>query len=477
MIKSGYLFDEKSREISRLLFLLDVLLTLLVLLLVYRTRQYLGLESSTGLAAHVALLPILGVPLGYFLTRFGAYQGLRVVSLAKYAYMVVKAFVISLAVLVGILFFLKVDFVSRSFLIGFSLLSILVMVVVRGGLIWWYFRRSVQKGENYLKVLIIGTGRRAKRLTEMLNLHNEWGIHILGYMDTESEQVGEPVLEGKVLGTVHEIEKILTSQVVDEVILAVPRSSLSFMEEIVSACEEQGVRFRFMADVFDLQVARMQMVEMDGIPLLTFDPVAQNEKMLLIKRLMDLAIVLAAMPLILPLMGLIALAIKIDDGGPILFVQERVGLRKRLFPMLKFRSMVVDAEAKLKEIEHLNEAEGPNFKIAKDPRITKVGHFLRKTSLDELPQLLNVIRGHMSLVGPRPMSQRDVELFDRGIQRKRFSVKPGLTCIWQISGRSNLSFEKWLELDLKYIDEWNLWMDFKILFLTIPVVLKGSGAV
>ncbi len=476
-MSSGYLFDEKSREISRLLSLLDVLLTLLVMVLLYRVREHFGLEEGHRLPAYVALLIILGVPLGFFLTRFGAYRGLRVVTLARYAYMVSKGFFISMAILVAILFFLKVDFVSRSFLLQFSLLSIFLMVSVRAGLIWWYFRRSVQKGENYLKVLIIGTGRRAKRLTEMLNRHNEWGIHILGYLDTDAEHVGEFVEQGKVLGTVDEIEKVLTSQVVDEVILAVPRSSLRFMEEIVNACEEQGVRFRFMADVFDLQVARMRMVEMDGIPLLTFDPVAQNEEKLLIKRLMDLILVLGTMPVILPIMALTALAIKLDDGGPIFFVQQRVGLRKRIFPMLKFRSMVVDAEAKLKEIEHLNEAEGPNFKIAHDPRITRVGGFLRKTSLDELPQLLNVIRGHMSLVGPRPMSMRDVEQFDKGIQRKRFSVKPGLTCIWQISGRSNLSFEKWLELDLKYIDEWNLWMDLKILFKTVPVVLKGSGAV
>jgi exopolysaccharide biosynthesis polyprenyl glycosylphosphotransferase len=477
-MSSGYLFDEKSREISRLLFLLDILLSLLMLLVLYRAHEYFGLVTgSTTLPAYVALLIILGVPLGFLLNRFGAYRGLRVVSLVKYTYIVGKAYLISLATLVVILFFLQVDFVSRSFLIQYVLLSILVMVFVRGSLIWWYFRRSVQKGENYLKVLIIGTGQRAKHLTDMLNRHNEWGIHVLGYLDTDVEHVGSSILNGEVLGTVHEIEQVLTSQVVDEVILAVPRSSLSYMEEIVSACEEQGVRFRFMADVFDLQVARMRMVEMDGIPLLTFDPVAQNESKLLVKRFMDLILVLGAMPLILPIMGLIALAIRLDDGGPIFFVQERVGLRKRLFPMLKFRSMVVDAEAKLKEIEHLNEAEGPNFKIAHDPRITRVGRFIRKTSLDELPQLLNVIRGHMSLVGPRPMSQRDVELFDRGIQRKRFSVKPGLTCIWQISGRSNLSFERWLELDLKYIDEWNLWMDLKILFMTIPVVLKGSGAV
>ncbi len=477
MVNPHSLFDEKSREISRLLFLLDILLNLLVLILVFDVRQFLGLESSSSLAAHVALLPILGVPMGYFLVRFGAYQGLRIVSLFRYAFIVLKAFSIGLVVLLAILFFLKVDFVSRFFLVQYSVLSILLMVIVRGGLIWWYFRRSVQKGENYLKVLIIGTGRRALRLTEMLNSHNEWGIHILGYVDTDSTQQDQKLVDGKVLGSVDEIENVLVSQVVDEVILAVPRSSLSYMEDIVSACEEQGVRFRFMADVFDLQVARMQMVEMDGIPLLTFDPVAQNEYMLLVKRLMDLTLVLLCMPLILPIMAMIALAIKIDDGGPVFFMQERVGLRKRLFPMMKFRSMVVDAEAKLKEIEHLNEAEGPNFKIARDPRITRVGNFIRKTSLDELPQLLNVIRGHMSLVGPRPMSQRDVELFDRGIQRKRFSVKPGLTCIWQISGRSNLSFEKWLELDLKYIDEWNLWMDLKILFKTIPVVLKGSGAV
>ena len=144
--------------------------------------------------------------------------------------------------------------------------------------------------------------------------------------------------------------------------------------------------------------------------------------------------------------------------------------------MYKFRSMVTDAEAKLTEIEHLNEAEGPNFKIAVDPRITRLGRLLRKTSIDEVPQLFNVFLGDMSLVGPRPMSLRDVNLFDKGIQRKRFSVRPGITCLWQISGRSNLTFDEWLSLDLKYIDEWSLWLDFKIMLRTIPAVLKGSGA-
>jgi len=182
------------------------------------------------------------------------------------------------------------------------------------------------------------------------------------------------------------------------------------------------------------------------------------------------------MPVVLPLLAVAGIAIKMDSPGPVVFVQQRVGLKKRYFPMFKLRSMHVDAEEKLKEMEHLNEADGPIFKMKNDPRVTRVGAFIRKTSIDELPQLFNVLRGDMSLVGPRPMSIRDVDLFDRGIQRRRFSVKPGLTCIWQISGRSDLPFHKWLELDLEYIEHWSLGLDFKILFKTPAAVLKSKGA-
>lgn len=194
------------------------------------------------------------------------------------------------------------------------------------------------------------------------------------------------------------------------------------------------------------------------------------------KRVFDILVVLAFAPLMLPVFGAIALAIKLDSRGPVFFRQERVGLNKRRFGMLKFRSMVADAEARMRDVEHLNESQGPNFKIRNDPRITRVGRFLRKSSLDELPQLINVLCGHMSLVGPRPMSLRDVERFDKGIQRKRFSARPGMTCIWQISGRSNLDFDRWLKLDLEYIENSSFWLDLKILFLTIPAVIKGSGA-
>jgi exopolysaccharide biosynthesis polyprenyl glycosylphosphotransferase len=256
----------------------------------------------------------------------------------------------------------------------------------------------------------------------------------------------------------------------------VPRAMIPNVDKIAYACEEEGVKLRLMADVFEVHVARMTLIELGTIPLLTIEPVAQEGWKLLVKRLLDFSVALLALPVVLPVMGLCALAIRLDSPGPALFVQERVGLKKRRFSMLKFRTMIDGADRLQAQLEHLNEAQGPIFKMANDPRVTRVGRFLRRTSLDELPQVLHVFTGKMSLVGPRPMSLRDVELFDQGIQRKRFSVKPGLTCLWQISGRSQLPFSKWLELDLYYIEHWSLSLDLKILLKTVPVVLRGTGA-
>ncbi len=470
------MYDEKSKYIGRLLFLLDSLLTLIALIMAFWISHYLFAAKHPHLIRYLPVYIILWAPLGYFLLHFGAYTGLRIVSLPSFAWQVIKALSISLGILLIILFLLDIDFVSRSFLITFTIIEFTVLVGVRLALHWWYFLRFAQKGENYHKVIIIGTGERATRLAETLRERLEWGIHIVGYLDVDSDRTGQILKDAPVLGTVDKISDILTEQVIDEVIMAVPRSMISDVEGIVLSCEEEGVKFSWMADMFDLRVSRMRLFEIGDIPILTFEPVAQSEVKLMIKRIIDLFLVLLALPLLAPIMLVIIIAIKLDSPGPAFFVQQRVGLRKRLFPLLKFRSMYVDAEERIKDIEHLNEADGPIFKIKNDPRVTRVGRFIRKTSLDELPQLLNVVRGHMSLVGPRPMSIRDVNLFDKGIQRKRFSVRPGITCIWQVSGRSDLPFEKWLELDLKYIDNWSLSLDFQILLKTIPAVLKGSGA-
>jgi len=197
---------------------------------------------------------------------------------------------------------------------------------------------------------------------------------------------------------------------------------------------------------------------------------------LILKRVIDFTIALLALILLSPVLLLTATAIALTSPGPVLFVQRRVGLHKREFPVYKFRTMVLDAEKRLRDLEHLNEVSGPVFKITKDPRITSVGRFLRKTSIDELPQLINVLTGDMSLVGPRPLPIRDYEGFNEDWQRRRFSVRPGITCLWQVSGRSSIPFEKWMELDLQYIDGWSLWLDMRILLQTIPAVLKGEGA-
>jgi exopolysaccharide biosynthesis polyprenyl glycosylphosphotransferase len=249
------------------------------------------------------------------------------------------------------------------------------------------------------------------------------------------------------------------------------------VEKVIRACEEEAIKVSLMADVFDVNAARVTLRGFTRLPLLSFEAIAQPEWKLAVKRGLDLVMVSLAVPFLLPLMAVIAVAIRLDSPGPIFFRQERVGLGKRRFRMLKFRTMVEGSDQLQAQLEHLNEAQGPVFKIANDPRITRVGRILRRTSLDEIPQLLQVIRGDMSLVGPRPLPLRDVNLFDQSIQRRRFSVRPGLTCLWQISGRSNLDFSKWLELDLLYIENWSLFFDLKILLRTIPAVFRRTGAV
>jgi exopolysaccharide biosynthesis polyprenyl glycosylphosphotransferase len=468
------MFEERSEQLHRVMTLLDVALTIVVFLAAPWLRNAVLDNDPIDLLSHVALLPFILALWTFSLTFFGAYRSPRTTSGFQYAWAVTRGVAVGLASLLTILFLFKVQYVSRGVVVTFAVMDLLALVGIRLGVVW-YFHRSLHRGEHFRKVLIVGSGARARRLAETLLQHSEWGIRIVGHLDPDPTKVGDRVLESSVLGTVGDISSVLKGNVIDEVILAVPRAMIPDVDKIALACEEEGVKLCLMADVFDVHAARTRLVALGPIPLLTLEPVAQGEWQLLVKRFMDLAIAVLVVPL-LPVIGLIVLAIKLDSPGPVFFVQERVGLHKRRFRMLKFRTMVEDADRRQAEFEHLNEAKGPIFKIANDPRITRVGRFLRRSSLDELPQILHVLTGEMSLVGPRPMSLRDVDLFDQGIQRKRFSVKPGLTCLWQVSGRSDLPFSKWLELDLYYIEHWSLGLDLKILFRTIPAVLSGKGA-
>ncbi len=470
------MLDERTLQVGRTVFMLDVVLTAILFICCFWSRGFYTTEYKGDLYSHIALLPLILSLLIGFLSYFGAYAGPRNVNIVNYGWAVFRAISLSIGMLLTLLFLLKIQYVSRFVIVFFASVEFFGLLAIRAG-VRLYFLQSIKNGTGKLRVLIIGTGDRAKELSETLRKQVDWGIDVIGYLDPDESRLGQNILGAPVIGTIDDISDCMKKHVVDEVVIAIPRSLLEDAEHIAHACEEEGIKLRFMADLFSLQPARIRLIQADNIPLLTMEPVAQDELKLMFKRCVDLILVILSIPFLLLIFVIVSIAIKLDSEGPVFFIQQRVGLKKRKFPMVKFRSMYIDAEDRLKEIEHLNEAEGPIFKIANDPRVTRVGRFLRKTSLDEVPQLINVLKGEMSLVGPRPMSIRDVSLFERGIQRKRFSVKPGLTCLWQVSGRSNLPFDKWLELDLEYISGWTLWLDFKILMKTIPAVLFSKGAI
>lgn len=233
---------------------------------------------------------------------------------------------------------------------------------------------------------------------------------------------------------------------------------------------------RVLSDFFGESSASSDVAQLGGNQVVSFYTIPNDDLGLSLKRLIDMIASSVLLILFSPVMLLVMVLVRLDSKGPALFAQERIGFNKRRFHIYKFRSMVANAERLQMRLESSNEAQGPVFKIKNDPRITRVGKILRKSSIDELPQLFNVLRGDMSLVGPRPLPVRDYSGFNMDWQRRRFSVRPGITCLWQVSGRSGISFDQWMRLDMQYIDQWSLWLDMKILVRTVPAVLRGLGA-
>lgn len=323
--------------------------------------------------------------------------------------------------------------------------------------------------------LIIGTGKRSQRFIELLK-DNQRERRIIGLVDEDVSKIGEDVQGHKVIGSFKDLPDILHDNAVDEVVFVVPRSWLGRIEDIIYSCETEGRKISVAVDFFEPRIARTMHHDFGGFPLVTFESAPNQRFSLILKRAMDILFSSTALFILMPLFAVIAAAVKLSSPGPLFFKQERCGVNGRRFTFYKFRTMVVDAEARLAGLRGLNEMKGPAFKMHNDPRITPVGRFLRKFSLDELPQFWNVLCGEMSLVGPRPPIPSEVNQYD-GWHRRRLSTKPGLTCLWQVNGRNKITdFDEWMKLDLQYIDRWSLWLDLKILFKTVPVVLFGIGA-
>jgi exopolysaccharide biosynthesis polyprenyl glycosylphosphotransferase len=363
--------------------------------------------------------------------------------------------------------------VSTRTLVLFSISQFAVLTLVR--VIGFETLRILRRrGRNYRNILVIGSGPRAGRVQEVIRARPEWGLRIVGFVDAEGAPV-DPSIRREAMHKLTDVPDLLRNAAIDEVIVACPRSMLDWIGPVVETCATAGVPLTLVADLFGDSLPPPRVTYLGSLVALSFARVHHSPVKLRIKRVGDVALASVGLVLAAPILALAALAIRANSPGPVLFRQERCGLNGRRFVMLKLRSMQQGAEAELEGLLAANEMDGPVFKLREDPRVTRVGQLLRRFSLDELPQLWNVLVGDMSIVGPRPPIPPEVRKYAT-FDIRRLSMRPGLTCLWQVSGRNRIGFAEWVKLDLQYIDNWSLSLDGLILLRTIPAVLSGRGA-
>jgi len=474
----------RRQTLDKMFMLLDPsLLTFSCLIASIRIWHLTELTSFTAFVSmRIKLLNVL-VFLALFYTwhvifyAFGLYGSRRLGDRKEEAVVVLKATLAGALVLGFVAAFFQVPMINSAFLSVFWMVATLTIILSRLA-IREFLSRARKHGRNRRHLLVIGTNPRALEFARAIEGRPELGYQLVGFAD--DDWIGNREFEKTGKSIVSDLEHFpdfLRERVIDEVAIALPMKSFySQAARIVAQCQEQGVLVRVLASLFDLQKGWSNNSHVDGMDIATFSPNSFEGWPMICKRVLDIAVSSMLLVLLAPVFLVVALLVKMDFSGPVFFVQDRVGLNKRRFRMYKFRTMVGNAEKMQSEVEWLNEADGPVFKIKNDPRVTRLGKYLRKASIDELPQLLNVLKGNMSLVGPRPLDLRDYNGLDEDWLRRRFSVRPGITCLWQVNGRSSTSFQKWMDLDLQYIDHWSLWLDVKVMAKTIPAVLRGVGA-
>jgi exopolysaccharide biosynthesis polyprenyl glycosylphosphotransferase len=410
-------------------------------------------------------------------SALGLYGSRRLGDRREEAIVVLKATSAGALVLGFVAAFFRVRMITPAFIAVFWIVATSSIILSRMTL-REFLRRARIHGRNLRHLLIIGTNSRAVEFAYAIESRPDLGYQLVGFADEDWIGNRDFGKNGKsIVSDLEHFSDFLRERIIDEVAIALPMKSFySQAARIVDQCQEQGVIVRVLADIFDTQKGWVNNSHLGGMAVATFSPHSSEGWPMVCKRLLDISVSSLLLIGLSPIFMVVALLIKLDSIGRVFFVQNRVGLNKRCFRMYKFRTMVGDAEQKQSELEFLNEADGPVFKIKNDPRVTRLGKYLRKASIDELPQLLNVLKGDMSLVGPRPLPIRDYQGFDQDWVRRRFSVRPGITCLWQVNGRSSVSFKEWMELDLHYIDHWSFWLDVKLLARTIPAVVRGTGA-
>ncbi len=476
--------DPRHRMSINILKLLDLSIAVLSLgistILVVHSQDQIPLASFLSMRIKVSnFIIILCTLLIYHLifAMCGLYESRRLSRKRAEIADVLKAAALTCAVLVVIAELFTVRMFTVQFLLIFAIVNTASMCAFRLG-VRLTLERIRARGRNLRHVLVFGTNQRAVEFAKKLSNRPELGYHLLGFVDDDWPGMDEFRKSGfSLVSDYLNLADFFRRNVVDELVIYLPFASFyRYWSELAPLCAHNGIALRLNSDVFGLGKARWLSEDYGNGHYIATVTGAGEGWPLAIKRILDVFVSAVLLLILSPILIAAAIAIKASSPGPILFLQERVGLNKRRFKIFKFRTMVPNAEKIMKRLEGMNEVSGPVFKIKNDPRITPIGGFLRRSSIDELPQLLNVLTGDMSLVGPRPLPVRDYEGFNEDWQRRRFSVRPGITCLWQVNGRSGISFDQWMLLDLKYMDEWSLWLDLKILVKTVPAVLRGVGA-
>jgi exopolysaccharide biosynthesis polyprenyl glycosylphosphotransferase len=467
------MLKEKEVVLRRFLIFVDACVLVLAYLFAFLFNGLLA-DSPLPLMKY-SLTLVFAIPYWCLaLYANGLYQSMRTRAYLEIFWAVIKASVVTFLLLGTFVFLFKLTFMSRLFFLLFMALGFLFIWLEKTAIFMssHYVRRQ---GLNTRRLLIVGTGRRAIDFIRKIDQHPEWGFELLGAIDDEPDRGVHQVGRLAVIGTLDDIPRIFHRDAIDEVVFLVPRSRLNSLQGAIDDCETEGVLVTIAVDLFDTKLARSSVAELDGLPLLHFKTTHAKEWELLIKRLFDFAASGLGILALSPLFIIMAILIKTTSRGPVFFKQNRLGLAGRKFTLYKFRTMRQGAHEVLSDVADLQSMTTPEFRDKKTRWITPVGRFMRKFSIDELPQLFNVFIGHMSVVGPRPTVPDEVEKY-KDWQRRRFSMKPGITCLWQVNGRNNIAFEDWMKLDLEYLDNWSLWLDAKILMKTVPVVLFGIGA-
>ncbi len=439
----------------------------------YDLRWFIDVTFPAPLAVYWPFLLLYIVFLPPFFAIDGVYRYWRR-SWMEQMYRIVNATAKVTVLMLAITFVFRPQFYSRVMLVEAGIVTILLMGIVRAveEAVLAHLRA---RGVGISRTIIVGAGEAGRTVMRTIVARPELGYRVIGFVDDNPEKGQTDIGRFKALGALENLPAAIEQEQIDEVIITLPWMYQRKIMAIVRECALRHVRARIVPDLFQMTLSQVDVEDLGGLPLIGVHEVSISRSSMLLKRAMDVVGAIVCLVVGAPLLGLIALAIRLGDRGPALFRQTRVGLGGRTFEIFKFRSMVVGAEADQEALAELNEADGPLFKIRDDPRLTRVGRLLRRTSLDELPQLINVLRGDMSLVGPRPPLPSEVERYQEW-HKKRLEAPPGMTGLWQVSGRSRLSFDEMVLLDIYYIEHWSPWLDFRILVRTAPKVLSSEGA-